>query len=359
MHRLLPTVLIPAVMTTLLASCATLASQGFAGRDDVRAFAREISERNGLDEGEVRAALAQARPQPSIIEAMTRPAEAKPWHQYRPIFLTEKRIADGVDFWREHADRLTQLERQYGVPAEILVAIVGVETGYGRNVGRYAVRDALATLAFDYPPRAPFFRKELEQFFLLARDEKVPLAEVKGSYAGAMGMPQFMPSSYRNFAVDGDGDGRRDLWSSADDVLASVANYFARHGWQPGGEVAWPVELAEPARLEGLMNRGRDLKAKTSLGELRKAGVSLPPGDDALPAMLIPFREEAGETFWVGLPNFYVITRYNHSAHYAMAVWQLGQAVRDRFAGSGSGTATDGPHPRVSGTLGNKGAGAS
>ncbi|MGC9008968.1 MAG: lytic murein transglycosylase, partial [Halothiobacillaceae bacterium] len=135
-------------------------------------------------------------------------------------------------------------------------------------------------------------------------------------------------------AVDGDGDGRRDLWSSADDVLASVANYFARHGWQPGGEVAWSVELAEPARLEGLMNRGRDLKAKTSLGELRKAGVSLPPGDDALPAMLIPLQEEAGERYWVGLPNFYVITRYNHSAHYAMAVWQLGQVIRERMKGA-------------------------
>lgn len=333
MHRLLPTVLIPAVMMSLLASCASLASQAFAGREDVQAFAREICERHGLDEAGVRAALASVRPQPSIIEAMSRPAEAKPWYQYRQLFLTEKRIADGVEFWRAHADRLAQLEQQYGVPAEILVAIVGVETGYGRNVGRYAVLDALATLAFDYPPRAPFFRKELEQFFLLARDEKLPLAEVKGSYAGAMGMPQFMPSSYRNFAVDADGDGRRDLWSSVDDVLASVANYFVRHGWQAGGEVAWPVELAEPTRLEGLMSRGRDLAAKTTLGELRKADVLLPPGDDATPAMLIPFREEAGETFWVGLPNFYVITRYNHSAHYAMAVWQLGQAIRARMKG--------------------------
>ncbi|MGK0673095.1 MAG: lytic murein transglycosylase B [Halothiobacillaceae bacterium] len=331
MHRLLPTALIPALM--MLASCTTLASQGFAGRDDVQAFVREISERNGLDEAEMRAVLAQARPQPAIIEAMTRPAEVKPWYQYRSIFLTEKRIADGVEFWRQHADRLAQLGRQYGVPAEILVAIVGVETGYGRTMGRYFVLDALATLAFDYPPRAPFFRKELEQLFLLARDEKISLTEVKGSYAGAMGMPQFMPSSYRNFAVDGDGDGRRDLWWSADDVLASIANYFVRHGWQPGGEVAWPVELNEPARLENLMNRGRDLQAKTSLGELRKLGVSLPTGDDATPAMLIPLQEELGESYWVGLPNFYVITRYNHSAHYAMAVWQLGQAIRERMKG--------------------------
>lgn len=336
MPRTIPTVLIPATLAALLAFAPPAAAEGFAERDDVRAFAREISERNGLDEAAVRKALALAQPQPSIIELMTRPAEAKPWHQYRPIFLTEERIADGEAFWREHAGKLAELEKKYGVPAEILVAIVGVETGYGRNVGRHAVLDVLATLAFDYPPRAPFFRKELEQFFLLAHEEGVPLAEVKGSYAGAMGMPQFMPSSYRDYAVDGNGDGRRDLWSSPDDVLASVANYFARHGWQPGGEVAWPVDVADPARVEGLLNRGRDLKAKASLGELRKAGVSLPKAaEDDTPAMLIPFTEEAGETYWVGLPNFYVITRYNHSAHYAMAVWQLAQAVRDRVNGAG------------------------
>ncbi len=317
----------------LLATQA-LAAQGFAERADVQAFAREISERNGLDLADVRAALGRAESQKSIIEAMTRPAEAKPWHRYRPIFLTEKRIADGAVFWREHAERLERLERQYGVPAEILVAIVGVETGYGRNVGKYNVIDALATLAFDYPPRAAFFRKELEQLFLLSRDERVSVNGVKGSYAGAMGMPQFMPSSYREYAVDGDGDGRRDLWVNADDVLASVANYFARHGWQPGGEVAWPVELADPAALDGLMNRGRDLAARTTVGELRKHGVRLPAGGDELAAMLIPLQDEEGEAYWVGLPNFYVITRYNHSALYAMAVWQLAQAVKARAAGA-------------------------
>ncbi|HES76359.1 MAG TPA: lytic murein transglycosylase B, partial [bacterium] len=185
-------------------ACAEPAGSEFVERADVREFAREISERNGLNEAEVLAGLAQVDIQNSIIEAMKRPAESKPWHQYRPIFLNEKRIADGAVFMREHAARLAELEKQYGVPAEVLVAIVGVETGYGRNVGKYDVLDALATLAFEYPPRAPFFRKELEQFFLLTREENVPLASVKGSYAGAMGMPQFMPSSYRQWAVDGD-----------------------------------------------------------------------------------------------------------------------------------------------------------
>lgn len=329
--RILPALLLP---VALLAS-PVHAAPGFSERADVQAFAKEISERNGLDLAEVRAALGRAESQSSIIEAMTRPAEAKPWYRYRPIFLTEKRIADGASFWRDHADRLARLEKQYGVPAEILVAIVGVETGYGRNVGKYNVIDALATLAFDYPPRAAFFRKELEQLFLLARDERVSVNSVKGSYAGAMGMPQFMPSSYREYAVDGDDDGHRDLWENADDVLASVANYFARHGWQTGGEVAWPVQLADPAALDGLMNRGRDLKAKTTLGELRKRGVRLPAGSDAVDAMLIPFQEEDGDVYWVGLPNFYVITRYNHSAHYAMAVWQLAQAVKARANGAG------------------------
>lgn len=324
-------ILFVSLVLALGGNTAVQAGSGFAGREDVLAFAREISARHGLDETQVRQVLAQARSQPAILEAMRRPAEAKPWYQYRPIFLSEKRIAEGVAFWREHAERLMRLEQQYGVPAEILVAIVGVETHYGRHVGRYSVLDALATLAFDYPPRAAYFRKELEQFFLLTEDERMPVTEVKGSYAGAMGMPQFMPSSYRHYAVDGDGDGRRDLWSSADDILASVANYFVRHGWQPGGEVAWPVEIGDPARFEGWMNRGRDLAAKTTLGALRQAGLNLPSGEDGLPAMLIPLREESAEVYWVGLPNFYVITRYNHSAHYAMAVWQLGLAIRERL----------------------------
>ncbi|MEW6445438.1 MAG: lytic murein transglycosylase B [Pseudomonadota bacterium] len=332
--RILKLLHIP-LLALLGSGCASLqAHPGFAESEDAQAFAREISARGGLDLAEVRMALSQARHQQSIIDAMNRPAEAKPWYLYRPIFLTEQRIGQGVQFWREHAGRLSSLEARYGVPAEILVAIVGVETGYGRNTGKYAVLDALATLAFDYPKRAPFFRKELEEYFLLARDERLPLDGPKGSYAGAMGMPQFMPSSYREYAVDGDGDGRRDLWGSVDDVLASVANYFVRHGWRPGADVAWPVELVDASRHEDWMNRGRDLKAKTTVGGLRQSGLSLPDGDDAQPAMLIPLREERGDTYWVGLPNFYVITRYNHSAHYAMAVWQLAKALRERIGPS-------------------------
>ncbi len=309
----------------------------FAERADVREFAREISARNGLDEGEVLAVLARVEVQDSIIAAMKRPAESKAWYQYRPIFLNEKRIADGAAFMREHAAKLADLEKKYGVPPEVLVAIVGVETGYGRNTGKYAVLDALATLAFEYPPRAPFFRKELEQFFLLARDEGIVMSEVKGSYAGAMGMPQFMPSSYRNWAVDGDADGRRNLWMSTDDVLASVANYFVQHGWQRGASVVVPATVPErliedPAKLEPLLNRGRDLAAKSTLGELRALGIEVPitQAQDSLPTMLMPLQYEDSVRYMVGLPNFYVITRYNHSAHYALAVWELAQAIRLR-----------------------------
>jgi membrane-bound lytic murein transglycosylase B len=320
-------------------ACAGNSGSDFAERADVREFAREISERNGLDLAMVLDALAQVEVQDSIIQAMKRPAESKAWYQYRPIFLTEKRINDGAAFMREHAGRLSELEKQYGVPAEVMVAIVGVETGFGRNMGRYSVLDALATLAFEYPPRAPFFRKELEQFFLLARDENVPLTSIKGSYAGAMGMPQFMPSSYRQWAVDGDGDKRRDLFASTDDVLASVANYFVDHGWQRGAAVIVPAQLPPslldaPEKLDPLLNRGRDLTAKTTLGELRAMGVTVPisQGADSLPTMLIPLQDENAMRYVVGLPNFYVITRYNNSAHYAMAVWEMAQAIRLRAA---------------------------
>jgi membrane-bound lytic murein transglycosylase B len=318
-------------------ACAEPSGSEFTERADVREFAREISTRNGLNEADVLVGLAQVNIQDSIIQAMQRPAESKPWHQYRPIFLNEKRIADGAVFMREHAAKLSELEQKYGVPAEVLVAIVGVETGYGRNVGKYDVLDALATLAFEYPPRAPFFRKELEQFFLLSREENIPLASVKGSYAGAMGMPQFMPSSYRQWAVDGDVDGKRNLWLSTDDVLASVANYFVQHGWQRGASVTVPVQLPEslldsPEKLDAMLNRGRDLAAKTTLGELRALGVNVPisQGAENLPTMLMAFQYEDSIRYVVGLPNFYVITRYNHSQHYAMAVWELAQAIRLR-----------------------------
>jgi len=291
-----------------------------------------LSRDSGLDAAQVDAIMAGAELRPSIIAAMTRPAEAKPWHAYRPIFLTERRIADGIAFWTEHASLLARLEAEYRVPAEIMVAIVGVETGYGANVGRYPVVEALATLALDYPPRADFFRKELVEFLRLARDEQWEQLSAVGSYAGAMGMPQFIPSSYRAYAVDGDGDGRRDLWASTADVLASVANYFRQHRWQWDGPVLWAAGDV-PEHLAAMAST-RASPAEKSLSQWRAAGVRV-VGDGTTQATLYRFDQLDGPEYLFGGENFWVITRYNRSPLYARAVWELAQAIRQGRAQAG------------------------
>ncbi|MDD3608696.1 MAG: lytic murein transglycosylase B [Halothiobacillaceae bacterium] len=319
--------------------CAAPLSQAAEGvryidRPEVQEFMREQAAQGGYDLEALRRIFAKAQYQDSIIQSMTRPAEAKPWHRYREIFLTEERIRGGQAFWTTHASLLADLERQYGVPASILVAIVGVETKYGANTGRYDVLDALCTLGFDYPPRANFFRGELGKFLKLAAAENLDAAELKGSYAGAMGMPQFIPSSYLAYAVDGDGDGRRDLWSSVPDVLASVANYFTRHGWRPDEPVAARAYPGS-ASVEAYLNKARDLKPKSTVGELRRQGVRIDaPFEADESSMLFTLEQPDGLDYWVGLNNFYVITRYNHSVLYAMAVWQLAQAIERERAGA-------------------------
>jgi membrane-bound lytic murein transglycosylase B len=207
-------------------------------REDVKAFVQRVQEAHGLDPDTVRSVLNLARIQSPIIDLISRPAErVRPWHEYRKIFITEERIAAGVKFWQEHRALIERVSTETGVPPEILVGIIGVETYYGRIVGKYRVLDALATLAFEYPPRSAFFSRELEQFLLLAREQGFEIEAPVGSYAGAMGMPQFIPSSYRAYAVDGSGDGRIDLWGNVEDILASVANYFLAHRWRPGEPV--------------------------------------------------------------------------------------------------------------------------
>jgi membrane-bound lytic murein transglycosylase B len=230
-----------------LAALAAPATALDATRQDVRAFAAEMKRKHGLDAAWLDTVLADATSQPRIIELMSKPAEkTMPWHQYRKHFLTEERIAAGVDFWVAHRERLAAIERKTGVAQHAIVGILGAETFFGRITGRFRVLDALATLAFDYPPRAGFFRSELEHFLLLAQENSIDTATVLGSYAGAMGRAQFMPSSYRAYAVDGDGDDRRDLWGSWDDVIASIANYLAKHGWRAGEPVAAPALLWFP-----------------------------------------------------------------------------------------------------------------
>jgi membrane-bound lytic murein transglycosylase B len=299
-------------------------------RPDVKSFIDELSAKDSISKRQLRKLLRAAKSQPAIIEAMDRPAEkAKPWYEYRPIFLTERRIREGTEFWIAHRQELDRASIKSGVAPEYLAAIVGVETYYGRLTGSYRVLDALATLAFDYPARAKFFRDELEQFILLARDIGLDPLVVKGSYAGAMGAPQFMPSNYRRYAVDANADGHIDLWNNWSDVCASVGNYLKEHGWNAGEPVLSEaaVDAGKTADLDG-----RKLALADTVESLKAKGVtfdsSLPP---EAPAILIAADESDGVHWRVGYSNFYVITRYNHSALYAMAVYELAAAVKQRI----------------------------
>jgi len=297
-------------------------------RAEIRDFIVQAAARTGLAREAITALLAQAEPQASILEAISRPAEAVlPWWQYRERFLTARRIDSGLAFWAAHDTLLARVAAERGVPAEYLVAILGVETAYGRNTGRYRVLDALATLGFDFPARSAYFRGELEEFLLLAKEDAFDPLAVRGSYAGAIGAPQFMPSSIRRYAVDVAGKGRRDLWNDWDDVLASVANFLLAQGWKPGEPVM--VEAGSPAdRDDPLAFR---LEIGDTLGGIRGRGYvvdsTLP---DATPALLVPAEQADSMSWRVGFTNFYVITRYNRSPRYAMAVHDLAQALRSR-----------------------------
>ncbi|MFP4602195.1 MAG: lytic murein transglycosylase B [Halochromatium sp.] len=291
------------------------------------AFVHEMAARHGFERAELRALMQGARYRQAIVDAMDRPYEGKSWGAYRALFVTPERIAGGRRFRVEHAALLRQAERTYGVPAEVIVAILGIETNYGATLGQYPVLDALTTLGFAYPRRAAFFRKELEAFLLLAREEAVDPSSARGSYAGALGLPQFIPSSYRAYAVDFDGDGRRDLWHSEADVIASVGAYLAEHGWRRGEPIASPATLHGPLE-DGLEVGGkRPLVPSLSVAKLKAAGVE--PERALAPnarAALIELDAEEPE-YWVVLENFYAITRYNHSNLYALAVYELSRAI--------------------------------
>lgn len=313
-----------------LSICAwPAAGQSLDANKEIAPFADEVSSRHGVPRAEIVALLKQATVRQRIIDLMTRPAEGKPWRDYRPIFITEERIAGGVEFYRANAETLRRAEQAYGVLPEVIVAIIGVETYYGERAGKIKVIDALATLAFRYPKRAEFFRKELENYVLLAREEGLPAAQIKGSYAGAMGIPQFIPSSYRHYAVDFNDDRIRDLISNTDDAIGSVASYLAEHGWVAGGPVATPVTVG--GAYEAIVKKG--LKPQTTKQAMRASGVVF--ADDNVPddenGALLAYEGAAGDEYWVGYKNFYAITRYNHSQLYAMAVHQLAQSIRERL----------------------------
>ena len=290
-----------------------------------RGFVDEMVRRHGYDRAELTRILEDAQFQDGIIALISKPAESKPWYEYRAIMLTPERIEQGAEFWQRNAETLRRAETAYGVPPEVITAIVGVETRYGRNTGRHRVLDALVTLAFGYPKRAAFFRKELEQYLLMVREEGLDARSLNGSYAGAMGRSQFMPSSFRAYAVDFDGDGRRDLWSSDADAIGSIANYFIRNGWRPGEGVVLPASGVD-ARHRRFLEAG--LEPKFTLGELAAAGVRVDGGLPAdTPCSLFDLDEENGPAYWAGLQNFYAITRYNRSELYAMAVYQLSREI--------------------------------
>ncbi|MFQ5981855.1 MAG: lytic murein transglycosylase B [Woeseiaceae bacterium] len=296
------------------------------GRADVKQFIDAMVSKHDYDRKTLRKVLRQARTQESILEAISKPAEkTKDWSEYRAIFLTQKRIRAGADFWREHESELKRISGETGVPCEILVGIIGVETYFGRITGGYRVIDALATLAFDYPPRAEFFRRELEEFLLIVREEDIEASRATGSYAGAMGAPQFMPSSFRAYAVDSSADGKRDIWTDWSDVIGSVANYFVAHGWQESSEVVTRATLGTGWR--GVLPDNTLTPAET-VSSLSRQGVLFAtdlPNDHK--SQLFALQGDNGDELWVGFHNFFVITRYNRSLMYALAVHQLGQEI--------------------------------
>ncbi len=318
------------IVFILLSICL---SPALADTDVVRLqdeFIKKMESQYGFDSADLKKLFAEAIVSETILDAISRPAEKSlQWHEYRNIFLKEKRINEGVKFMVKNHATLKAAEQRFGIPPEIITAIIGVETFYGRIVGSYRVVDALHTLAFYYPKRAAFFRNELEQFLLLAREQGFDPMSLKGSYAGAMGMPQFISSSYRHYAIDFDADNIIDIWNNPDDAIGSVANYFAEHGWQKDKPVIVKVEVVGDQYKKVL---GNGLKPDLNKSELASFGIksnSVFEKNEKL--KLLEYKQKTNNEYWLAHKNFYVITRYNHSYLYAMAVYQLALAIADRF----------------------------
>ena len=308
-------------MVILVGQTQTVVGENYSSRDDVREFIKSLVIEN-FSESELLKVFGEAEYKQNIIEAISRPAEkVLAWSDYQDIFLREPRISAGKRFMETYDEPLQRAFEEYDVPPAVLTAVIGVETMYGRYLGDYRVLDALVTLAFDYPPRATFFRKELYEFFMLVREEKQEITDLKGSYAGAMGYGQFISSSYRRYAVDFDGDGIRDIWRNPVDAIGSVANYLSEHGWSNGQVV---VRIDADDIDESIFNVS--LKPSITIADLEKFGVSVaaPRNERVSPMKLLG---KQGSEYWLGFNNFYVITRYNHSKLYAMAVHQLSEAL--------------------------------
>lgn len=283
----------------------------------------------GYDAAELSDVLGRVELSEKVIAAITRPAEAFPWHRYRSIFLKPGRIKGGAEFWRSNRAQLERAAEKYGVPVEIMVAVIGVETKYGRITGGFKVINSLSTLAFDYPKRSRFFTSELKHYLLLAWDQSLDPHTLTGSYAGAMGIPQFMPSSYRAYAVDFDEDGLIDIWENTADAIGSVGNYFREHGWRQGAAITTPATVPD-GDISALLTKGLELKL--TMAEVSAGGVAAEDEIDAAEKVkLLELESRDGNEYWLARHNFYVITRYNHSALYAMAVYQLAEAIRAQY----------------------------
>lgn len=318
-------------ITLLIFTSSTVWSHDI-NRANIQTFIENMATKHNYDKKELSNILLNSISEEKILNAISRPAEKTlTWNEYRNIFLKKERINAGAKFWKEHQITLNKISKHTGVNIEILVGIIGVETYYGRITGGYRVIDALTTLAFDYPKRSPFFTKELEAFLLLAKEEKMDPFDATGSYAGAMGSPQFMPSSYRAYAVDSDGDGKRDIWNNWPDVIGSIANYFIAHGWQEDNEVIVPVfESAEIAAGGVTIKNG--LKATETIASLKSKGISFDTNmKQDHPAELLHLAQKNSNDYWVAMHNFFVITKYNHSIMYGLAVHQLGQEIAIEF----------------------------
>jgi membrane-bound lytic murein transglycosylase B len=309
-------------LMTIATPCSAIETTPLSAR-----FIDSMVKIHHFDAANLTSLFKSAKLKKDILQVISKPAEAHtPWYQYQKQFITEQRTHAGVKFWQENQQLLASVSQKYGVPEEIMVAILGIETFYGQDTGRYRVIDALSTLAFFYPKRSKFFLAELEHFLLLCREEKLNPLMPLGSYAGAMGLAQFMPSSVRNYAVDHDKDKRRDMWHNRADILASVGHYLAKYGWQAGQPITYPVTAKTDKYQQALLSN--TLIPDFTLAQLQQLTIVLPAKIDVkLRAKLLRFEQEQASELWLGLNNFYVITRYNHSALYAMAVYQLSAAI--------------------------------
>ncbi len=317
---------------TLAASASQPAkpAPSFAREPAVVEFSKDMANRHGFDEQDLLNHFARTHPNATVLKLIKPPAtpQQRSWERYRPRFLNERRIQGGVGFWQANRASLVRAQALYGVPEEIIVAIIGVETEYGRNTGSFKVLEALATLAFHYPPRAEFFRTELEQFLLLARENQMDALSIKGSFAGAIGIPQFMPGSQRRYAVDFDGDQQINLSASVDDAIGSVGRFLEQHGWQAGQPIAVPA-MTNGAPDREFLEAG--IRPSLKVADLAARGITAESNPQATVALVDLVSPNSETEYWLGFENFYVITRYNRSSFYAMSVFQLADAIKARF----------------------------